>query len=428
MKFEMDEMKLALGKIHIKDIRFDKRARIENHILYINAEEIKKLVLEDDRFVKADVKIAKPGESKRIIPVKDVIEPRTKVEGSGGIFPGFVGPVTTTGSGRTNALKNTAVVTVGRIVGFQEGVIDMSGLGAEYSPFSETLNIVIIADPKEGLEKHAHETAVRIAGLKVAEKIGQLGKEVKPDEVETYEVEANPKGTELPRVVYVPQVLAQGLLHDTYVYGVDCKGILPTILNPLEMMDGVIVSGNCVSACDKNTTFHYLNDPVVEELLRRHGKDIHFAGVVVTPSKVRLAEKDKCTSYAVKLCSMLHADGIILTEEGFGNPEVDMMMVCRKAEAIGIKSVLIGDEYAGPDGMSQGLADVTPEADAFVTVGNANEVIEIPAMREVIGYEETLEILAGGRKKLNGNLLTEIQAFTGSTNALGYSKIRCLEY
>lgn len=43
----------------------------------------------------------------------------------------------------------------------------------------------------------------------------------------------------------------QGLLHDTYVYGVDAKQIVPTLLYPTELMDGAIVSGNCVSACDK---------------------------------------------------------------------------------------------------------------------------------------------------------------------------------
>jgi len=420
---------MKLGKIYVKNVEFDERARIENHNLYINEEEIKKLVLEDERIAKIDVRLAKPGEKKRIIPVKDVIEPRVKVEGPGGIFPGIVGPSMSVGSGITQVLKNVAVVTVGRIVGFQEGMIDMSGPGAKYSPFSETLNIALVMDPKEGIEKHAHEEAVRIAGHKVAAKMGELAKNVKPDEVETFEVEPIPaSGTALSRIVYVPQVLAQGLLHDTYVYGVDCKGMLPVLLNPLEMMDGAIVSGNCVSGCDKNTTYHYLNDPVVEELLRKHGKDLYFAGVVVTPCKVRLAEKEKCADYAVKLCSMLHADGLVLTEEGFGNPEIDMMMICRKAKALGIESVLIGDEYAGPDGLSQGIADTTPEADAFVSVGNANEIIEVPEMEEVIGDDKTLEILAGGRKKLNGNLLTEIQVFTGSTNALGYGKLRCYEY
>jgi len=72
-----------------------------------------------------DIDLAKPGEEVRIIPVKDVIEPRVKVEGPGGVFPGFISKVTTVGSGRTHVLKNTAVVTTGTIVGFQEGIIDM---------------------------------------------------------------------------------------------------------------------------------------------------------------------------------------------------------------------------------------------------------------------------------------------------------------
>ena len=58
-----------------------------------------------------------------------------KVEGKGGIFPGVIAKVDTVGSGKTYALKGMAVVTAGRIVGFQEGIIDMTGPGAEYTPF-----------------------------------------------------------------------------------------------------------------------------------------------------------------------------------------------------------------------------------------------------------------------------------------------------
>ena len=73
----------------------------------------------------------------RITPVKDVIEPRVKVEGRGGIFPGVIAKVDTVGSGKTYALKGMAVVTAGKIVGFQEGIIDMTGPGADYTPFSK---------------------------------------------------------------------------------------------------------------------------------------------------------------------------------------------------------------------------------------------------------------------------------------------------
>ncbi len=104
---------------------------------------MKEFVFEDDD-VKACVKelrfdIAKPGESVRITPVKDVIEPRVKVEGPGGQFPGVIAKVDTVGTGKTHVLRGMAVVTAGKIVGFQEGIIDMSGPGAEYTPFSKLL-------------------------------------------------------------------------------------------------------------------------------------------------------------------------------------------------------------------------------------------------------------------------------------------------
>ena len=49
--------------------------------------------------------IARPGESVRITPVKDVIEPRVKVEGRGGIFPGVISKVDTVGEGKDLRIK-----------------------------------------------------------------------------------------------------------------------------------------------------------------------------------------------------------------------------------------------------------------------------------------------------------------------------------
>ena len=37
-------------------------------------------------------------------------------------------------------------------MGFQEGIIDMSGPGAKYCHYSKLINIVMIADPVVGLE------------------------------------------------------------------------------------------------------------------------------------------------------------------------------------------------------------------------------------------------------------------------------------
>ena len=125
----------------------------------------------------------------------------------------------TVGSGKTNVLKGAAVVTTGKIVGFQEGIIDMSGTGAEYTPFSKLNNLVIICEPIDGLKQHEHEKALRFAGYKVALYLGALAKDLTPDEVEVFEtpnlVEGIKMYPELPRVAYVFMLQSQGLLHDT---------------------------------------------------------------------------------------------------------------------------------------------------------------------------------------------------------------------
>jgi len=174
-------MRLELGHVLIKDVQFGSETKIENGVLYVNKEELIKLISEDEHLASVDVEIAKPGESVRITPVKDVVEPRVKVEGPGGVFPGILSKVDVVGSGKTNVLKGCAVMTTGKIVGFQEGIVDMTGPGAEYTPFSKTNNVVLICQPVEGLKQHDHERAVRFAGFKAAAYLAEAAKSLTPD-------------------------------------------------------------------------------------------------------------------------------------------------------------------------------------------------------------------------------------------------------
>ena len=73
----------------------------------------------------------------------------------------------------------------------------------------------------------------------------------------------------------------QGLLHDTYVYGVDAKKIIPTFIYPTEVFDGAIVSGNCVSACDKNPSYVHMNHPIIKIYTKDMVRTINFLGVVI---------------------------------------------------------------------------------------------------------------------------------------------------
>ena len=98
-------MRLEIGKIFIKDIQFGDVTKIENGVLFVNKEEMINTIWDDEHIASVDLDIARPGESVRITPVKDVIEPRVKVEGNGGIFPGVLSKVDTVGEGRTHVLK-----------------------------------------------------------------------------------------------------------------------------------------------------------------------------------------------------------------------------------------------------------------------------------------------------------------------------------
>ena len=423
-------MKLELGYIDIKDVQFASKAEVKNGTLFIDKEAISAIVLEDENIKSVNVELARPGESIRITPVKDVIEPRVKVEGSGGIFPGIISKVDTVGNGRTHVLRGSAVVTAGKIVGFQEGIIDMTGPGAEYTPFSALNNVVLVCEPIDGLSQYPYEQAVRLAGFKVANYLGELAKNLTPDEIDVFEtlslVEGMKAYPELPRVAYVQMLQSQGLLHDTYVYGVDAKKTLSTLIYPTELMDGAIVSGNCVSACDKNTTYHHLNNPVVKDMFAKHGKEINFVGVIITNENVFLADKQRSSDWTAKLAEFLSLDGAIISQEGFGNPDTDLIMNCRKIEEKGIKTVIITDEYAGRDGKSQSLADAHPSATAVVTGGNANETIVLPKLDKVIGMLDYVDKIAGGfdgSLRADGSIEVELQAITGATNELGFNRL-----
>ena len=422
-------MKLEMQKVIVKDIQFGDKTAIENQTLFINKEEMIAELEKIDNVKAASLDLARPGEKKRIIPVKDVIEPRYRVN-RGNQFPGVTGDIEQLGHGITKKMQGVAVVTVGDIVGFQEGIIDMWGEGAKWTPFSKTLNVAVDITPVEGLEPHEHETTCRLVGLLASEYLGAALKEVEANETEVFEIEdvktSIEKYPDLPRVAYAQMMIAQGLLHDGYIYGVDVKQILPTLLNPLEELDGAVISGNCVAACDKITTYQHQNNSVILELLKLHGKEINFVASIMVPELTILDGKFRTKDYTVKLCQLLGVDGVIVSEEGYGNPDSDLVMIAEGLEKSGIKAVLITDECSGWDGDSQPLADAKEEARAVVSTGNVSHLVHLEPAEEVLGDAKAIANLAGGWEGSldeEGNITCELNAIIGSTSEIGYHNL-----
>lgn len=83
----------------------------------------------------------------------------------------------------------------------------------------------MVCEPVDNIKQHDYEKAVRFAGFRVAVYLGELARDLTPDETKVYEtygvMEGKEKFPDLPRVAYVQMLQMPGtFFHDTYVYGV----------------------------------------------------------------------------------------------------------------------------------------------------------------------------------------------------------------
>ncbi|HIW84186.1 MAG TPA: glycine/sarcosine/betaine reductase component B subunit [Candidatus Dorea gallistercoris] len=392
-------MKLEIGNFYVKDIVFGKQLSFDNGVLTINKEEALAFIREDERITEADLYIAKPGDRIRLCPVKEAIEPRVRLDGRG-LFPGYTSELAPAGNGVLHALKNCSVLVVGRHWGgFQDGIIDMSGEGQKLTYFGRLNNVVLVADTNEDFEKHEQQKkndALRRAGHKLAEFIGSCVKELEPEDRDVYEttpmIRRGEEVEKLPSVVYVMQAQSQmeAMGYNDLVYGWDTNHMLPTVMSPTEILDGAIVSGSFMPVSSKWSTYDMQNTPNLRALMDAHGKTINFLGVIMSNLNVALEQKDRAAIYVAQIAVSLGADGAVVAEEGYGNPDADFVGCLVALEDAGVKTVGVTNESTGRDGKGQPLVTLDEKCDAIVSCGNVGELIELPPMETVLGELEAL--------------------------------------
>src|SRR5688572_3164698 len=147
-------MRLELGTFPVHDARFGPRTRWSDGVLEIDREAALAAVREDVLVASARLELARPGESVRIWPVRDVVEPRVKVDGPGVTSPGWFGrSIETVGRGRTHRLGGLGVVEVSSVNSHDAGgdfvdqYIDMSGPWAELIPQAKLVNVCLVVEP-----------------------------------------------------------------------------------------------------------------------------------------------------------------------------------------------------------------------------------------------------------------------------------------
>lgn len=419
-------VELEFNFIDIEDIAFADKTYVEGKRLLVCQKEICDLVLQEPKIESVKLDIALPGDSTRILSVKDVIEPRVKLDKYGGYFSGVLRPVDNCGSGKTLVLRGAAVMLTGPFEEFMEGIVDMSGPGADLVPFSKLRNLVLWVKTVPGLDYGLNKEIQKMAGRKIAVYLAEKAKEAPVSEVKTYRWE--PVESDLPRVGQV-LMLSTRSPNDAYLYGNDIAPIIPTAISPLAAIDGATENVSCRVNAHRHTTYQHQNNPVVFDALDRHLKEFNFTGVIVTLERISHQEKEKNSTLAADLAELLRLNGVVVTQENAGNPDADLMMVCRKMERRGIKTVLITDECAGEGGVSQGLADSTPEADAVISCGNANASVLLPPMKKTIGDPAVIGKLNGtyaDSLKPDGSIRMELLGIPSSCSELGDGRLSCI--
>jgi sarcosine reductase len=373
-------MRLDLGLIHIQDVRFGAKTAIEDDVLFIDRPELISLLEAEPLFDHVEIELAHPGESCRIIHVLDVLEPRYRMNGPN--FPGALDPNGLVGDGHTRALKNVAVVETDKLATRRQNVIDMSGPAAAYSPVCNTHNVVLMAYPKPGADKDDYRLAVKKAGLKASAYLAAAAKDIAPHESQIFQlapVALNQGPKDLPRIAYIfPMHSHQHPTqqNEPVFYGSNIQGFMPTIVHPNEILDGALMFSYSAF------TWFAQNHPVIHELYRRHGRDLWFAGVVLTVAPVTISEKERNAFLAARLAKeTLAADGIVATKIGGGAVDTDLMMIYTRCEEMGMKATLIIMERY-PD---TGITFVPSNVNALVTPGLTRDAITLPAVDRVIG-------------------------------------------
>ncbi len=378
------------------------------------------LSLGDPRLSGVEVAIVRPGDPVRLTHVLDAVEPRVKAGDPGATFPGALGALRPAGSGRTNRIAGAAVVACAdfpaeeRPLHEQESLIDMAGPGAAYSRLSETTNVVLTFSPADDVGNEDFEAAVRETKLRVARDLAAatIGRE--PDAVETFDYElGGTEGEGLPSVALLLQLSSLGPLYEIYLYGTTLDGFQPSPLNPLELLDGAVTAGEYHWAGLRNCTYSFQNSALVRELLAADGKRLRFAGLVACRGYNQSAkDKERAAMLAAKVAGELGADGAIVTTDAGGNSHTDTMLTVRACERAGIRTVAMVAEMGG-------LTDHVPEADAIVSVGNAEELVSEWRPERVLGGD----ILLDGRPAGDAGPVP-VRNYLGATCQMGDMDLR----
>jgi len=395
-------MRLELADYPVKDLRLGCEFRYEAGTLTVDPGELINLVLQYGCIEDASLAVVRPGEKVRVTGIRDIVEPRVKVNGTGQVFPGTHSPVESVGEGRTNRLSGMAVVTTAAYEGTvraglavqRSALLDMWGSGAEASRFSTLIGLVLVLRLKEGLGDLEAHAVIQGAEFKVARRLAEATLGIEPAEIKVFDLATQPAG--LPGVV-----LIQGCLTDSHnvhsgvsYYGLPIRDSLATFVHPNELLDGAVTVTATRAVGHFPITWDWQNHPLAMGLYREHGKSVNFLGVILERIQFdTFLGKEVIAHNTARLAATLGADGALVAWIGSGNAFVELMLTIQACERLAIKTVLVTYEFGGKDGVDSPLLYYVPETNAVISSGSRDRWLELPEPERVVGPYEHVSIL-----------------------------------
>jgi sarcosine reductase len=372
------------------------------------------LLREPEPLEGVSVEIVRPGDPVRVTHVLDAVEPRIRPDGR----PAF--PTEgKAGEGRTNRLDGVVVLSCldfpgeERPLHEQESIVDLAGPGAAFTPYAQETCVVLTFEPSRNGNEDA-EAAARRTTLQVAEGLAEPTLDAQPVEVERFEI-GSADGS-LPAVAVLIQLSDLGPLYHQYVYGTPAgQAGLPRIVDPAELLDGAVTSGEYHWAAMRNPTICFQRNALVRSLYAEHGKRLRFAGAVLMRGYEQSADdKQRAAEAAAARAQELGAEGVVITTDAGGNSHTDVMLTCRACELAGIRTTVILAEETDPESTRPILTDWVPEADAIVSTGNLEELVEEWKPERVLGGDTLLD----GTAAANAGPIP-VRNYLGAANQMG---------
>src|SRR5215469_6898575 len=435
-------MKLEIAEFPVTQIRLGHRFKYASGLLDVDEAAVIDLALQDPRITDAALAVAVPGEKTRITGIRDIVEPRIKVAGSGQVFPGVLGAVENVGEGRTHRLSGMTVIAAAAYEGTiragttvqRSAILDMTGPGATISRFSSHLHLVLSFRIVPGLAELDAHAAIQLAEYKIARLLAQTTEGLSPAKISTYDL--SDKDTSLPNVM-----LMQGCITDPQhvhsgvgYYGLSLRDSMATFVHPNELFDGAVTVDTTRSGRGYYpTTWDWQNHPLVLELYAAHGKRLNFGGVVFQRIRFETSlGKEVGAQNAAILAKAMGADGALVTWIGGGNAFVDVMLTVRACERNGIKTALVTYENGGKEGKESPILFYVGEANGVISTGALDRPLELPAVNNVIGPYKQIKIFpfpGAAPVAAEGTLSLEARdVMIGGADIWGQGNWRCAEF